>query len=102
MELRDIRYFLALCEELSFTRAAARCGISQPSLSNAIKRLEVELGAPLFHRKPRPRVSERGKAIRPFLAEALRKMEEGIALAFSLPSSPQKAEGSPERAPEGS
>jgi DNA-binding transcriptional LysR family regulator len=36
MQMHQIRYFLALCEERSFTRAAKRCGISQPSLTNAI------------------------------------------------------------------
>jgi DNA-binding MarR family transcriptional regulator len=50
MEMQQIRYFLALCEAGNFSRAAARCGISQPSLSNAIKQLEAELGGPLFER----------------------------------------------------
>jgi Bacterial regulatory helix-turn-helix protein, lysR family len=36
MELHQVRYFLALCEERSFTRTARRCGISQPSLTGAI------------------------------------------------------------------
>src|SRR5215468_10129897 len=44
MQMQQIRYFLALCEERSFTRAAKRCGISQPSLTNAIIALEQELG----------------------------------------------------------
>jgi len=52
MEMQQIRYFLALCEERSFTRAARQCGISQPSLTNAIIRLEQEVGGPLFERKP--------------------------------------------------
>ena len=42
MQLRQICYFLALCEEQSFTRAARRCGISQPSLTNAIIAPEQE------------------------------------------------------------
>ena len=50
METNQVRYFLALCEEKNFTRAAKRCGVSQPSVSNAIRRLEEELGGDLFHR----------------------------------------------------
>jgi LysR family transcriptional regulator, hydrogen peroxide-inducible genes activator len=54
MSFQHIRYFLALCEEQNFTRAAKRCGITQPSLTNAMKRLEDLLGGPLFHRARKP------------------------------------------------
>jgi DNA-binding transcriptional LysR family regulator len=51
MQMHQIRYFLALCEERNFTRAAKRSGISQPSLTSAISAFERELGGALFHRK---------------------------------------------------
>ncbi len=67
METNRITYFLVLCEELHFTRAAKRCGIAQPSLTNAIRALEKELGGPLFRRKPKPLLTELGTAVQPHL-----------------------------------
>jgi Mn-dependent DtxR family transcriptional regulator len=70
MEMHQIRYFLALCEERNFTRTAKRCGVSQPSLTNAIKRLEQTLGGPLFHRdRGNINLTELGRVIKPYLIQ---------------------------------
>jgi DNA-binding transcriptional LysR family regulator len=95
MEIRQIIYFLTLCEELHFTRAARRCGVTQPSLTNGIRLLEREFGAPLFHRKPRPRLSELGAAVRPELERALAHVER--ALSQSRHASPRRRSARPMR-----
>ena len=53
MELLQLKYFLLLCESQHVSKTAEKLNISQPSLSSTIKKLEKELGVPLFVRKGR-------------------------------------------------
>ena len=70
MEMHQVRYFLALSEELNFTKAAARCNVSQPSLTRALKLLEGELGGALFRReRGNTQLSELGVMMHPYLRE---------------------------------
>lgn len=73
MELRHLRYFVAVARERSFTRAAARLNIAQPPLSRQIQQLEEELGATLIERGTRPvQLTEQGRL---FFEQAIQVLE---------------------------
>jgi LysR family transcriptional regulator, hydrogen peroxide-inducible genes activator len=84
MQLHQIRYFLALCEERSFTRAARRSGVSQPSLTNAIATLEQELGGALFQRRPLVAVTALGQAVHPYLERIAENADHARKVAREL------------------
>src|SRR5262249_33957342 len=66
VKMHQVFYFVALCEEQSFTRAANRCGAAQPSLTRAMQTLEEEFGAPLFERsRSNVRLTQLGLLVRP-------------------------------------
>ncbi len=64
-----VRYFLAVCEHASFSLAAEACGVSQPSVSTAVRRLEKAVGGRLFERRHPIRMTSLGVQLRPMLAE---------------------------------
>jgi DNA-binding transcriptional LysR family regulator len=79
---RDLRYFVAVAEELHFTRAAERLFISQPALSKQIRMLERQLGAPLFDRdREGVRLTLVGEALLPHARQVLAAWDLGLAEA---------------------
>ena len=78
MELLQLKYFLQLAKTQHVSKTADMLNISQPSLSSTIKKLEAELGVPLFVRQGRNiELSEYGKIYRDYIEEALWAMENG-------------------------
>jgi len=85
MELTPLRYFVAIAAERHMTRAAQRLGVTQPALSAALKRLEAEVGAELFHRTAKGvELTGAGRVFLEHAEDVLRRTEESIRAVRQL------------------
>jgi DNA-binding transcriptional LysR family regulator len=85
MEMHEVRYFLAVCDTLNFTRAAERCNVSQPSLTRAIQKLEGELGGLLFRReRAATHLTDLGQLVRPRLEQIAKEADTVKSTANSF------------------
>jgi DNA-binding transcriptional LysR family regulator len=85
VELHQIRYFLALARSLNFARAAEQCQVTQPALTNAVQKLEQELGGALIHgERRRTQLTDLGKLVRPMLQRAYAAAESVRTSAEAL------------------
>ena len=85
MELRYLRYFLAVAETGNFTRAAERLSVAQSALSQQIARLEAEFGTPLFFRTARNvRLTPAGDVLRPLATRILADVEHAAGAMAAL------------------
>jgi DNA-binding transcriptional LysR family regulator len=77
MDIHHIRYFLAVCDTLNFTRAAEHCNVTQPALSRAIQQLEQEMGGLLFRRERNlTHITDLGALLRPRFREVVNNLNE--------------------------
>jgi hypothetical protein len=87
MELRHLRYFVAVAEEQNVTRAAVRLHVSQPPLSRQIRDLEAELGVALFDRGAKAvRLTEAGRVFLTEARVALQRVVDAVQMARAVAS----------------
>jgi DNA-binding transcriptional LysR family regulator len=88
MEVQQMRYFLAAAKELNFTRAAMKCGVSQPSLTRAIGSLEAELGGDLFRRERNlTHLTDLGQRMLPLMSQCIENVDQANRLAKAIRAS---------------
>jgi LysR family cyn operon transcriptional activator len=86
MELRHLRYFVALADTLNFTRAAERVHVTQSTLSHQIRQLEDEIGRALFERiGKRVLLTDAGETFLGYAAKALREVDQGLGELLRAP-----------------
>jgi DNA-binding transcriptional LysR family regulator len=82
MELRHLRYFVAVAEELNFSRAAERLHVSQPPISQQIKQLEEEIRGRLFDRNKRwVRLTSAGRLFLEHARQVLAQLDSAVLAA---------------------
>lgn len=87
MDLKHVRYFVTLAEELNFTRAAERLGISQPALTKAIRKFESEIGGPLLLRDGKDtRLTELGRTLRTECEKIVANLDKALFTAKMITS----------------
>lgn len=82
MELHQVRYFVAVSRLLNFTRAAEKCNVTQPALTKAIQKLEIELGGELIHRERQlTQLTDLGKLVLPTLERLVAAADSARSIA---------------------
>ena len=92
MELHQVRYFVAVSRLLNFTRAAEHCNVTQPALTKAIQKLELELGGELIHRERQlTQLTDLGKLVLP----TLERLDSAADSARSIAREYQRKDNAP-------
>jgi DNA-binding transcriptional LysR family regulator len=89
IELRHLRYFIAVAEEGGFSQAARRLSMAQPPLSQQIRQLEERIGAALFERRPRVRLTAAGERLLPAARHQLALLDRSMEAARRASTEPR-------------